>query len=91
VSAHTTDLSHVQCRTFGHAWYETDADKRSQIGWYLWLRCERCETVRMDTVDRHGNLSARSYRHPTGYKWSEKVTRSELRVILHRRKLRAVS
>lgn len=89
----TRTASYVACRTYGHAWDEIDADKQSRIGWYLWLRCQRCGTIRMDTVDRHGHLSERSYRYPDGYKSAVKLSRDEYRLALRRqqRKLKAVS
>jgi hypothetical protein len=93
----TMELNYVRCRTIGHAWYEIDADKPSPIGWYLWLKCERCDSIRMDTVDVFGKLTARSYRHPDGYRDAAKMTRSQYRVVLHDRlktlrdRLRSVS
>jgi hypothetical protein len=79
LSTHT-QAAHDRCRTFGHAWFEVDADKRSSFGYYLWLRCERCDAVRMDTIDVHGELGARSYRYPEGYKESEKIAKSDYRL-----------
>lgn len=78
--------AHDRCRTFGHAWFETDADSTPSFGYYLWLQCERCDTIRMDTINIHGELGARSYRYPDGYKESEKITRADyrLRVLNHR-------
>lgn len=73
-----------QCRTFGHAWFEIDADKQSPIGFYIWLKCDRCDMIRMDTVSLRGNLTARSYRQPAGYALSEKVTRADFRMKLYK-------
>lgn len=82
-------ILYCECRTYGHAWFEIDADKASPIGWYLWLKCERCSMIRMDTIDVHGELSARSYRQPAGYHNSEKITRATYRTVLHEHRERA--
>jgi hypothetical protein len=34
----------------------------------------------MDTVDAHGNLGARSYRHPEGWKEVERESMNEMRL-----------
>lgn len=80
-SRHTQHL-HDQCRTFGHAWYEVDGDYQPLFGYLFALRCERCGTTRNDVIDIHGELGTRNYRHPEGYKESEKITRAEYRVRL---------
>lgn len=69
-----------QCRTFGHAWYEQDATRAPLFGYYMWLQCERCDTIRKDIVDLRGDLSSRHYQYPNGYKASEKLAKSEYRM-----------
>jgi len=69
-----------QCRTFGHAWYETEADVKPLFGYYMWFRCERCGTIRMDTVNNNGDLGSRSYRYPEGYKYAGNISRADFRV-----------
>ena len=63
-----------------HAWFEIDADAKPLFGFYMWFKCERCGTIRMDTVDTHGNLGARSYRHPEGWKEVERESMNEMRL-----------
>ena len=67
------------CKTIGHAWFEIDATHPPEFGYYMWLQCERCGTIRMDTIDIHFELGARSYRHPPGYRDAERLTKVELR------------
>lgn len=59
-----------ECHAYGHSWYDVDADKPPAFGYYIWVRCERCTTIRMDTVNHVGELLARSYVYPDGYKES---------------------
>lgn len=75
-------LEFDQCRTFGHAWYEVDGEYAPLFGYLFSLRCERCGTTRNDIINERGELGSRNYRHPDGYKESEKLTRAEYRVRL---------
>lgn len=76
------------CRLKHHAWDEIDPTKPSPIGWYEWYRCLRCETIRKDTVDVHGDLSARSYKHPWWWKQVVRDNIQDLRVRQHNRSKR---
>lgn len=84
------ELAFIECRSMGHAWYPTDADKTTKIGWYDWYRCERCTGIRKDTCDVHGDISARSYKMPEGYRHAGKVTKAEWRKMAHDRRLALV-
>lgn len=72
-------LEYSECRTFGHAWYSYESE-RDKIGYQVKLRCERCTTVRYDTINLRGGLQTRQYVYPDGYKQSEKMSRDEWRV-----------
>lgn len=75
---------YVQCRTYGHAWFEQSASGlgKPERG-YMWmlLACTRCTTEREDLVDdRTGDVFGRKYRYPDGYEINETVVRSQLRL-----------
>jgi hypothetical protein len=55
------------CRAFGHNWKPTTAVRDASWGILLTLSCQTCKTRREDTIDRIGQVSARSYTHPDGY------------------------
>lgn len=70
------------CRTYGHAWFERDADRSAPFGFYMWVECERCQTIRKDIVTRWGGVLSRSYDYPDDYKDSEGHTREDYRARL---------
>jgi hypothetical protein len=75
----------VRCNTIGHAWFDYDnSDWRPTFGDPLVLRCERCGTERRDSIGSGGQIVARHYLHPEGYKYGrgEKPTRAEFRRML---------
>jgi hypothetical protein len=75
----------VRCNTIGHAWFDyPSSDWVPQFGDPLVLRCERCGTERRDSIGAHGQILARSYDHPDGYKYGrgEKPSRAEFRRML---------
>ena len=82
-----------ECHTFGHAWFEIDADIKPLFGYYMWVKCERCNTIRMDTIDAHGEWGTRSYRYPEGYRDGAKITRADyrIRVLSYRSKRKRAS
>lgn len=62
------DQAYVECRTFGHAWYQHEGNVQNGVTPVL-LRCERCTTVRYDEYGSNtGDLVSRSYQYPDGYK-----------------------
>ncbi len=81
-------VSHVDCRTFGHAWDRTvPKDARVMSSKYtLTLRCTRCGCVRSDGLDQWGQLDARYYDYPDDYRIprDDMPARSELRLMLVR-------
>jgi hypothetical protein len=74
--------SYDLCRTYGHAWFEQDADRPAPFGFYMWVQCERCDTIRKDIVTRWGGVLSRSYEYPDDYRDSEGHTREDYRARL---------
>lgn len=65
----------VVCRTFGHAWDSIPVTEPDPDGPQFWLRCERCTTLRKDTIDqRYGSLIRRKYDYPDDYKIESEYT-----------------
>lgn len=62
--------SYLMCRTMGHAWDVITADRMPRLGGEpVWMRCERCHTVRRDAVDTtSGRLLARQYVYDDSYR-----------------------
>lgn len=84
---------HLQCRTYGHAWYETSDAKPSDKGTPFALKCERCDTIRVDYIDeRDGSLAGRRYEYAEGYAKDpddEPFTRDDFRLMIIRQRLEA--
>lgn len=67
--------AYLKCRGgYNHAWEDCPPPidhlevRRGVAGWRMWLRCMRCEALRLDIVNRSsGLLEARSYWLPDGY------------------------
>lgn len=78
-------ITFVDCRIFGHAWESTEVDRNPGIGWYMNLRCTRCNTVRMDIVNRFGAVERRRYVYPDSYKDTDRWDRSLWRLQFVRR------
>ncbi len=76
-----------RCKTFGHSWFEVDADRRPIFGYYLVLECERCATKRYDTINHWGVVAGRRYVYEDGYRdtQSGKYDRSRGRLFFLRR------
>jgi hypothetical protein len=57
-----------QNRSIGHRWFLTDVTRASSFGTPVWHMCEVCLTVRKRIIDRYGNIAAKWYDYPEGYK-----------------------
>lgn len=56
------------CRVWAHAWAPTDAWRKGRAAlWVQQLTCQRCSTVRLDTINRDGIVVARKYDYVKGY------------------------
>jgi hypothetical protein len=80
----------VRCNTFGHAWFDYDtSDWIPKFGKPLVLRCERCGSERRDSIGASGNVIARHYLHPEGYKYAKgtRPSRPEFRRMMFALKL----
>jgi hypothetical protein len=81
----------ILCRALGHQWDQFQPlRRRAAWGTLLSLRCDRCGCERHDTIDSLGEISAREYKHPDGYKVAgevrgDRVTRAELRLEMLKR------
>jgi hypothetical protein len=84
----------IECKTFGHAWDEYNPGDGDLNGWFdrITLRCERCGSTRHDYHDNRGELGARKYWTPDGYKDAkdQKPSRAALRLMLHGHSTRGV-
>lgn len=84
----TRSETFIECKTYGHAWFESDAvmDNYPE-GTFdaLHLFCDRCKSERHDFFDRVGQLIRRRYWNPDGYKNAvdERPSRAALRLMLH--------
>lgn len=62
------DLSHVQCRDFGHSWRPYSARWIPQDNCYRSeLECQRCHTVRTRFLSRTGEQLSSAYDYVEGY------------------------
>lgn len=74
---------YAACQTFGHAWIPQSQAKSGwtpDYGHGIVLSCDRCGCERRDTIDLNGDLSARSYDYPAGYRDAQRPTRAQQRV-----------
>ena len=80
--------AYLECRTYGHAWYEIQSERPLESNtWWLTLRCKRCKTLREAPVSAlTGDTDGNRYKYPDGYRLDEKVTRSQFRQTLARRR-----
>lgn len=89
------NTSHASCHTYGHAWFEVPAEEPAPWGEPLWLRCERCSTVRKDYVDpRDGQVLGRRYAYAKDYlqqlaEGEAAMTRTDFRLLLIRERIDA--
>jgi hypothetical protein len=79
----------IKCRTYGHGWEEVDIPWEVPLVDRVWrfrlsLQCTRCQTVRHDLIDVHGDVIRRDYRYLDEYRYAydDLPTRSEFRVML---------
>ena len=84
---------YLECKTWGHAWDEFDTTRtpKERYTYRMTLRCSRCYTERFDYLDTDASVMRRTYFYSNGYrdaKGSEKPTRSEMRLIIIKRKTR---
>lgn len=63
--SHNFELCKVLLR---HAMFDIPAEKPSQVGWALWVKCERCGTIRKDVINLRGDIVYRKYVYPDGYR-----------------------
>lgn len=86
---HTTTYAYVACRgPVRHKWDATappgERRRMPGFGTRVWFRCTECGTWRADVFSRiTGDLLARWYDHPEGYRWDGEVkpTGAELRAM----------
>jgi hypothetical protein len=76
-----------RCRALRHAWNVLEAAEGDTYDGHvheLRLQCTSCTTRRADTFNKHGDLVAREYTYPTGYRLhgEEKPLLTELRMKL---------
>ena len=82
---------YVKCRSWGHEWdMFSPLRRRAAWGTLLSLRCSRCSMERHDTIDASGDVSARQYKPPPGYKLTrahqgDRATGAEVRLEVLRR------
>ena len=76
----------IECKTYGHAWDEYNPREDPPAGTFdrIALRCTRCGTTRHDHFDRNGEMVARKYSYPDGYRTAaeDKPSRAALRLML---------
>jgi hypothetical protein len=85
----------LTCRTLGHAWHVVPADRAGSLGGDpMWLRCQRCNTERHDSISMStGDLINRQYVYQDGYQHAfdeqfadEAPTRADFRRMRNERK-----
>lgn len=72
------------CRTLGHAWEPKTVQVEGSLR-RLVLRCQRCDTERVDLARQSGMIAARRYTYVDGYRTvrgDEVPTRDEFRARL---------
>lgn len=67
---YSRQAAYLLCRTLGHAWMPIAAEHVGRLGGDpLWLRCERCDTERHDSISRTtGDLMTRQYVYDDSYR-----------------------
>lgn len=78
---------YLLCRRGAHAhdWDEVIIGRRTQWGLPEDWRCIRCGMLRLDTIDRLGNISTRRYVKPEGWSDYGPYTTQEIRLEVVRR------
>lgn len=85
--ARRSRVEFIECKTFGHAWDEYNPPAESlpdRTFDRIALRCTRCTTTRHDHFDKSGEMVARRYSYPDGYRTAadDKPSRAALRLML---------
>lgn len=57
----------LYCREMGHNWRPFSAGRHKDGGFERVLRCTRCKTRRVQTINDRGIVLASRYEHPEGY------------------------
>lgn len=78
-SQELAEYDYIWCRTFGHDWEAWQTDHRPQFGYYESVYCPRCTTERLFNISLAGEVLARRYIYPEGYKLAWKITVKDLR------------
>lgn len=66
--ARTLPEALLQCRELGHAWRAHTASWNASARVYdRSLRCQRCATLRVETLSKRGEILTRHYEYPDGY------------------------
>lgn len=93
---HRVHSDYLKCRSWGHMWDDYRPLGRDHGDFVLTLRCDRCATERVDTLDSAGDVIRRSYEYPedykiTGYISGDRATAPELRKEIMLRSRRVAS
>ena len=86
-----SDVSFVECKTWGHAWeeYNPIGSTSDRPGLRMTLECVRCHTRRHDFLNPQGHVTGRQYFYAEGYRstdaFGQKPTRDEMRLIIIKR------
>lgn len=60
--------AHIQCRDYGHSWMPHTVIPLKGGGHERWRRCTRCQSRRMDLLDRSYNYATKPrYEYADGY------------------------
>jgi hypothetical protein len=57
----------IQCRDYMHAWKPYGAKLNPDRTYTSTLRCNRCSTLKVRTVNHHGSILSVHYDYPEGY------------------------
>jgi hypothetical protein len=60
-------LEHLQCRDFNHSWRPYTASRHTNGLIERQLRCSRCRTIKVQTLNRWGHVVAGRYDYADGY------------------------
>lgn len=74
----TLSDDHLLCRLVGHQWERVLPDRAPPFGRIVSWQCKRCLTLRDDIIaPATGDLLARTYRYPEGYKQTYDKSRGQ--------------
>jgi hypothetical protein len=63
----TMKMEHVQCRDFAHSWRPYTASRNDDSTYEQTLRCSRCKTLRIRTLNHRGAVLSSTYDYADGY------------------------